>query len=100
MVIKSKFSVSTTLSPSQRMARGVLKKYHTRALLMKVSILKQLLPCIARKDNITQLDVILEAIRYIQELEKKAIAKFRCPRTLDLKTAARARLIFSSSSTL
>lgn len=95
MVIKSRVTLSTTMSPSQRTARRVLKKYHTRALMMKVSILKQLLPCIAKKDNITQLDVILEAIRYIQELEKKAIAKFRYTRSFDLKTAS-SKLLFSS----
>ena len=37
--------------------------------------LKELVPSVSAKDNVTQLDIILEAIRYIDSLQNKLADK-------------------------
>ena len=37
--------------------------------------MKELIPSITSKDNVTQLDIVLEAIRYIDSLQEKLSAK-------------------------
>ena len=59
---------------NQRTARRVLKKYRGVARKRTLRIesywrLKKLVPTIKGKENISKLDVVLEAISYIQSLQ-------------------------------
>jgi len=77
MVVKtnSAFAASAPLSQSQKTARRLLKKYrrgNQKSRLAKAESywrLKKLVPSISSKDNISKLDVVLEAISYIQRLQ-------------------------------
>ena len=75
MVVKTNATLAT-MSQSQKVARRLVKKYRkggsSRSRLAKAESywrLKKLLPSISRKDNISKLDVVLEAISYIQRLQ-------------------------------
>ena len=58
---------------NQKMAKRVLKKYQgvarRRAAAQSYKRLKKLVPTIKSKENISKLDVVLEAISYIQSLQ-------------------------------
>ncbi len=61
----------------QRTARRVLKKYREMRRVEAAhsySKLKKAVPAIKKKDNISKLDVILEAISYIQRLQGDLVA--------------------------
>ena len=74
MVVKTQV-VPSTLSSSQKMARRLLRKYRKGGSRTRAARadsywrLKKLVPSISRKDNISKLDVVLEAISYIQRLQ-------------------------------
>ena len=68
MVVK----VNENLPPSsstQRTAQRVIKKYQNGPDTLSYSKLKRLVPAISHKENISKLDVVLEAINYIQTLQ-------------------------------
>ena len=71
----SSSSSSSNLSQSQKVAKRLLRKYkkgNAKARLAKAESywrLKKLVPSISCKDNISKLDVVLEAINYIQRLQ-------------------------------
>ena len=79
MVIKTNSNLTTSsssnLSQSQKVAKRLLRKYkkgNSKARLAKAESywrLKKLVPSISCKDNISKLDVVLEAINYIQRLQ-------------------------------
>ena len=79
MVIKTNSNLTTSsssnLSQSQKVAKRLLRKYkkgNSKARLAKAESywrLKKLVPSISCKDNISKLDVVLEAISYIQRLQ-------------------------------
>ena len=78
MVVKTQTSISMTsasLSSSQKTARRLLRKYRRGGSRTRAARadsywrLKKLVPSISRKDNISKLDVVLEAISYIQRLQ-------------------------------
>ena len=48
---------------------------HEYALTHHISRLQGLIPSVAAKDNVTHLDIILEAIRYIDSLKDKLADK-------------------------
>merc|ERR1711992_427149 len=58
---------------NQKTAKRVLKKYQgvarRRAAAQSYKRLKKLVPTIKSKENISKLDVVLEAISYIQSLQ-------------------------------
>merc|ERR1712172_165498 len=67
---------TTTLkmnTTNQKTAKRVLKKYQgvarRRAAAQSYKRLKKLVPTIKSKENISKLDVVLEAISYIQSLQ-------------------------------
>ena len=72
-------SVKTTPNPmvstttNQKTARRLLKKYRDvarkEAATNSYRRLKKLVPTIKSKENISKLDVVLEAISYIQSLQ-------------------------------
>lgn len=78
MVVKVSSNNNSGLSKT---AKRVLKKYNLSSkrkaasgqggskALDSYSRLKQLVPTISEKDNISRLDVVLEAISYIQRLQ-------------------------------
>merc|ERR1712192_235032 len=49
----------------------VMEAHHEREEDVELCRLKELLPSVSVKDNVTQLDVILEAIRYIASLRNQ-----------------------------
>merc|ERR1712096_466483 len=55
--------VDTTLANSESLAVGSHEQFELE--IAEISRLQQLVPTMAAKDNVTQLDIILEAIRYI-----------------------------------
>lgn len=65
--------VKCPVSSSQRTAQRLLRKY--RGVARKTDSadsywrLKKLVPAISKKENISKLDVVLEAISYIQRLQ-------------------------------
>ena len=68
---------TTSLRQQQRTARRVLKKYkefRKAEAAHSYKKLKKLVPAIKSKDNISKLDVILEAISYIQRLQYNLVA--------------------------
>jgi hypothetical protein len=75
MVVKAHSSSSASLSSSQQTARRLLRKYRKAASKDRSAKaesywrLKKLVPSICSKDNISKLDVVLEAISYIQRLQ-------------------------------
>ena len=63
---------------NQKTAKRVLKKYQgvarRRAAAQSYWRLKKLVPTIKSKENISKLDVVLEAISYIQSLQGNLVA--------------------------
>lgn len=73
MSVKTSNNTHIMANNNQRTARRVLKKYRVVARRAAAADsywrLKKLVPTIKSKDNISQLDVVLEAISYIQRLQ-------------------------------
>ena len=78
MSVKSTTSLSTLKLTNQRTAKRVLKKYNKvranksgngNTTANSYWRLKKLVPTIKSKENISKLDVVLEAISYIQSLQ-------------------------------
>lgn len=65
---------------NQKTAKRVLKKYRDvakrRAAASSYWRLKKLVPTIKGKENISKLDVVLEAISYIQSLQGNLMTTF------------------------
>jgi hypothetical protein len=78
-----KISPDVPATSSQRSARKLLKKYsvltsNNSACVTKESNyykLKRVVPTISAKENISKLDVVLEAISYIQRLQSDLIGE-------------------------
>ena len=62
---------ASAVSWSQKTARRLIRKYKRRGKksVNSYSRLKKLVPSISKKENISKLDVVLEAISYIQRLQ-------------------------------
>ena len=73
MSVKTTPMVMIPSTTNQKTARRVLKKYQNvarkGAAANSYRRLKKLVPTIKSKENITKLDVVLEAISYIQSLQ-------------------------------
>ncbi|TRY75170.1 hypothetical protein TCAL_14580 [Tigriopus californicus] len=66
---------------AQRTAQKVIKKYRVGGSRVgdcgeSYTKLKKIVPSISRKENITKLDVVLEAISYIQQLQDDLECRF------------------------
>uniref|UniRef100_A0A0K2U8F7 BHLH domain-containing protein n=1 Tax=Lepeophtheirus salmonis TaxID=72036 RepID=A0A0K2U8F7_LEPSM len=70
--------VVKTLSSTRKYAQKVLRKYRSHrfhSAFDSYRRFKRILPRISRKDNISDLDVVLEAISYIQKLSERIFNK-------------------------
>jgi len=73
MVVKSSSAPSSPSSDHSDPLRGVQKGSSSKEMEMEFSRLKSLLPVVCAKGQVSKLDVILEAIRYIDQLQEQLV---------------------------
>lgn len=78
MVVLS--TATNTTQSSTRKLRRTMKNLTSRSTRAEFKRLKTILPSIQRKDNVSRLDIILEAIKYIDDLQDQLIDRLHGPK--------------------
>ena len=60
-------------------------------IIFFISRLQEMIPSVAAKDNVTHLDIILEAIRYIDSLQDKLADKIERGEIVPLQVAGKRK---------
>lgn len=64
-------------SPGQRKARAIVRKYRRNVRYAQLHRLKSLVPAVAEREEASEMEVLQETVRYIEELERRLLARVR-----------------------
>jgi len=65
-------------SPQQRKARAIVNKYRRKVRYAQLYRLKSLVPAVKDKEEATEVDVLQETVKYIEDLERRLLEQVQC----------------------